>query len=89
MRSYSSSTPRDGTRRILSPDGSFNLLASVVLQALDDLKRAEPKRRADAWVWLTSDNRDLCSFHWYCVALSMNRALLLRIAAENYRKRLL
>jgi len=83
-RSYSTIMSRGGTRRILSGNGDFNLLASVVLLALEDLKRPEPELRAAAWAWLSSDRRGLCSFHWYCSALSMNRALVLRNAREKH-----
>ena len=83
-QSYSSIMSRGGTRRILSKNGDFNLLASVVLLALEDLKRPEPVLRAVAWAWLTSDRRGLCSFRWYCENLGMNRALLLRNAREKH-----
>ncbi len=86
-QSYSSIMSRGSTRRILSESGAFNLLASVVLQALDDLDRSEPELRAAAWAWLTSDRRGLCSFHWYCQILSLNRALVLRIASEKHTDR--
>ncbi len=75
---------RYGTRRILSNSFDFNLLASVVLQALDDLERADTDERAAAWAWLTSDRRGPCSFRWYCQTLSLNRALVLRIAREKH-----
>ena len=86
-RSYSSIMSRGSTHRILSESGDFNLLASVVLQALEDLKRPEPELRAAAWAWLSSDRRGLCSFRWYCQNLGMNRALLLRIAREKHTDR--
>ena len=75
---------RGGMRQILSNSSDFNLLASVVLQALDDLERADTDERAAAWAWLTSDRRGLCSFRWYCQTLSLNRALVLRIAREKH-----
>jgi len=78
---------RYGTRRILSNSPDFNLLASVVLQALDDLEGADTDERAAAWAWLTSDRRGLSSFRWYCQTLSLNRALVLRIAREKHTDR--
>ncbi len=75
---------RYGTHQILSNSPDFNLLASVVLQALDDLERADTDERAAAWAWLTSDRLGLCSFRWYCQTLSLNRALVLRIAREKH-----
>ncbi len=72
-----------GTRKILSNSSDFNLLASVVLQALDDLERADTDKRTAAWAWLTSDRSGLCSFRWYCQTLSLNRAIVLRIAREK------
>ncbi len=86
-QSYSSIMSRGGTRRILSKNGDFNLLASVVLLALEDLKRPEPVLRSAAWAWLSSDRRGLCSFRWYCETLSLNRALVLRIASEKHTDR--
>ena len=74
-------------RQILSNSPDFNLLASVVLQALDDLERADTDERAAAWAWLTSDHCGLCSFRWYCQTLSLSRALVLRIAREKHTDR--
>ncbi len=74
---------RYGTHQTLSNSPDFNLLASVVLQALDDLEHTDTDERAAAWAWLTSNRRSLCSFRWYCQTLSLNRAVVLRIAREK------
>ena len=78
---------RYGTHQILSNSPDFNLLASVVLQALDDLERADTDERAAAWAWLTSNRRSLCSFRWYCQTLSLSRALVLRGLQDKLRYR--